>query len=486
MTTLLICNIGTRDLQLDSLDGLPTELVANPKTGQLKARPAGEYLLQKEHFAQFKDRLRMPMIEKALRFITPAPDADLRIVLFATDQDEHVAPFYRDGDTIHFAHLIKDLLFLRHQKTGLVKKQIEIHTTNHNPADYDLMIDFYRQKLPKIADVNPKPQPIYLLIAGGTPQMNTMLLFIGSETFGAATQPLYVSQDFDRAHTLDVARQIYLQAVQRNLKVMLDAYVYSSALQVLDQTADYLDTEPAQLLRAALNYGIARRNLDLATAACAFDQSIKLTRGLRGTIQSLQREVEDQSEQAKLRETIFLAQLARRTHNWADFLARLHRFSEGCMQLLAEDLQVQWSKSTRETYAQAWWDAQRALLAGVGMAQATPPEKSAAENFARRVDRENLRKVLGALATAPEHAHIRQFLVELEPVDRPIPLRNNIVHRFTPISQEEIERKAEATVDDLLAAMRRAYQAAFGVVVPEESPYATLNRLCLDMLKGQR
>lgn len=485
MSVYLLANIGTRDVQLDSLDDLPPELVANAKTGQLKARRAGEYL--QEQFARFQQRIRLPMLEKALRFITPKPGPDLRIVLFATDQDESVQPFYRDNDTLHFAQLIRELLFARHQQDGLAKKQIEIRTTSLNPADYDLMHDFYSKELPVLARRTPAPNPAFLLIAGGTPQMNTMLLFVGSAVFGPATQPLYVSQEFDRAHHLDIARQLYLQAFQRGIEVVLRAYTYSSALELLDKSADYLEGEQARLLRAALSYGLARRNLDLEAAARAFDATIAGTRALRGMVQSLQGEVEDLREPAKLRETIFLAQLAARGGAWADFLSRLHRFSEGSLQLIAEGLGVAWGDPRkRASYARAWWDANRPLLASLGLAAPAPPDDAGSENKAREVDRANLRLIVAALAQGPEHEALRQALAELELVDRPVALRNDIVHRFTPISQAEVEARAAASVDELLAAMRNAYRYVFGAVVPEESPYDSLNRLCADILRGQK
>jgi hypothetical protein len=287
---------------------------------------------------------------------------------------------------------------------------------------------------------------------------------------------------------LDSAHQLYLQAVCRNLSVVLDAYAYSSALDLLQQNIAYLKQDTVRLLHAALEYAIARRNLDLTTAARAFDTTLPSTRALRGVVQTLKREVEDRSEQAQLRETIFLAQIAARTGAWADFLNRLYRFSEGCMQLVAErePLKVVWSDpKKRGSYAARWWEDNRTLLATHGLASPTAPDDLSLENKAREVDRTNMRAIIAALATAPEHEAIRRFLAALEVVDRPIPLRNDIVHRFTPVSKEEIERKAEVNVEELLSAMRQAYQHAFGVVVPEGSPYDTLNRLCADILKGQ-
>jgi hypothetical protein len=63
-------------------------------------------------------------------------------------------------------------------------------------------------------------------------------------------------------------------------------------------------------------------------------------------------------------------------------------------------------------------------------------------------------------------------------------LRNNIVHRFTPISENEICQKAVSSVAELLDAMRAAYLAAFDLVVPPEHPYVEINRLCLQLAEG--
>lgn len=481
MTTFLLANIGTRDVQLDAVEDLPPELV-NPRSGQLLPRRAGAYLL--EHFDRYAERLRMPMLDKALRFLG-LPPAELRVVLFATNQPEEVAAQYRDQDTLPFAEVMREALFRRYQKQGMAKKQIVIRPTGDNPADYDLMLDFYRRRLPEIA--RDADGPVYLLIAGGTPQMNTMLLFAGTEIFGPRAQPLYVSPDQDRAYPLDVARQLYVQALRSSIAVLLEAYTYASARELLDLNREYFEPDRADLLAATLRYAIARRNLDLATAARAFDTALPRTRRLRPVIQSFVREVEDQREAALLRETIFLAQIAAhpRVEDWNEFLSRLHRFAEGCLQLMAERLGVRWSDpQERSSFARAWWEEQRPLLAELGLAAATAPADPASESDARQADRKNLRRIVGALAARAGQEALQRALTALEVVERPLPLRNRVVHSFRPLSREEVEGKAGTRVEELLAAMRRAYQETFGVEAPEASPYDTLNRLCLDALKG--
>lgn len=483
--TWLLANIGTRDIQLDDMSDVPPELIK--KDGWLSPRKAGEYLRQTDQFARFKSRLRLPMIEKTLRLIAPKLDADLNIVLFATDQDEQVPAHYRDSDTIHFAELIKNILYERHKASGLIKKQIQTLKTSHNPADYDMMYEFFHAQLPLIAEKVGKDDQVYFLIAGGTPQMNTMLLFIGTETFGAQAMPLYVSQDSDRASVLDITRQLYKRALQTSLNVMLKAYAYDPALNLLRENRDYLESSAVTLLEGVLRYAAARRNLDFKQALETLDTVHKDARTLRGLIVSLQREIDDQSEAAKLRETVYLSQLAERTGNWADFLSRLFRFSEGCMQLMAEELGVEWSdKKERKSFAPRWWNANRAMLVLQNLATEQVPAGAENDGEARKVDRAKLQTILKALTVKPEHESFQRALTGLDIVGRPVSLRNNIVHRFTPISRDEIEKHAGATIAEILAAMRQAYRDAFNAEVSDESPYDTINRLCHDILQGTK
>ena len=211
------------------------------------------------------------------------------------------------------------------------------------------------------------------------------------------------------------------------------------------------------------------------------------TRELREHVAELQQSVADSSEEVLLLETIYLAQLAEQNEDWSDFLARLHRFSEGCMQLIAERLGVEWSDpKKRASYKAAWWNAHRPMLHELGLAEAVPPPNPEAENSHREVNRSNLRKIIERLARDQDQPRFLAALDELAVVDRPILLRNDIVHRFRPISRDEVERRAKVQVPDLLAAMRSAYQHAFGVSIGAEHPYTMINNLCDRFLRGAR
>ena len=157
------------------------------------------------------------------------------------------------------------------------------------------------------------------------------------------------------------------------------------------------------------------------------------------------------------------------------------------MQLIAERLGVEGSApKTRASYEAAWWHAHRPTLHELGLAEAVPPPDPKAENSRREVNRSNLRKIIERLARDQDQPRFLAALDELAVVDRPIPLRNDIVHRFRPISRDEVERRAKVQVPDLLAAMRSAYQHAFGVSIRAEHPYTMINNLCDRFLRGAR
>lgn len=105
---------------------------------------------------------------------------------------------------------------------------------------------------------------------------------------------------------------------------------------------------------------------------------------------------------------------------------------------MAEDLGVRWGDpKTRSSYASRWREEQRAMLVELGLAAASAPTGPGDEDDDRRVDRDNLRKIVDALAVRIGKGSLRHALAELETVDRPVSLRNRAVHSFKPLSRQE-------------------------------------------------
>ncbi len=482
MTILLLCNIGNRDVQLDDAVELPPEVRKSPGN-MLIPRLAGEHLNQPDVLKTVLEHIRMPMVEKALQHViaqhSPQTMEHISLVLFATDQPEDVEAHYRNNDTVAFARLIQSVLVQRHQKDGLVKKRVYIKTTSSNPADYDLMHDFYLQELPRIRQHSSANDDtaVYLLLAGGTPAMNTMLLFAGSEVFGVQAHPLYVSEKQTHAFTLDIVRQLHAAALKRNLTILLHAAAYAPARELLAQSPRVLDDKTHAILDALLRYAEQRRTFRWNEAAATLDTAQRDARNLRAPILRLQQDVAEPGDHAFLRETIFLAQHAVEVEHWLDFLLRLYRFHEGCLQLMAEAVGVEWSANDRASYKERWWNANRAAFS-----EATQHE---VENRRREVNRTSMRMVVAELAEQQARDDLRAALAALEVVAKPLSLRNRVEHGYTPFSRGEIEQHAGVTCDHLLEQMRTAYQHAFQATLPATHPYADINALCARLLEGE-
>ncbi|KAB8145998.1 hypothetical protein F8S13_02665 [Chloroflexia bacterium SDU3-3] len=470
MTTWLLANVGTRDVQVHDTE-LPDDL-RNGKT--FWARKLGDYLLKPEIYKASQGQITMPMIEKALRYLDvprraeKGEGSDLKIVLFATDQPETVQDHYRNNDTLPFAHLMRELLFDRY--TLAKKKDIFIETAQERPSDYDLMHAFYSTSLPKIAKNIHAGDAVFLLVVGGTQQMNTMLLFLGSQQFEAQAHPLYVSEESNRAIELDIARQIMGATLRRNLLSLLETYAYTSARDLV--VSAQLAQPEARYLIDVLEYADLRRNFAFHEAIKKLREPIKALPKHRPALEHLQNAIDSNDERVCLRETIYLAEIAKQTGDWASLLARLHRFSEGSLQLAAEAAGVRWHDKGRKKFHKSWWKEHSEQV----------ETKSSFTNEEREIDREVLKVVVQLFATDAGRADT--LIAALDVVGRPIGLRHNIVHRFAPVSQKEIEQKAECAIEDLIQAMHTAYHAAFNAHDDMTFAYGQVNALCRELIEA--
>lgn len=187
MAGILIFNIGNSDVQVkEDFELQPGSLLRKGPIERKKARETGEKLLNR--YMQLKNekkndmafdlllqKLEYPIFEKVIKDID-ASDL-ISIFLIASDQKNDL----NCQDTIFYAELIKEYFNIakiqKGSKLGCNKDCIiRVITTDKNPADYDDMNEFYKEKLrhlPKI-DAN-NLSKIYICISGGTQAMNTML-----------------------------------------------------------------------------------------------------------------------------------------------------------------------------------------------------------------------------------------------------------------------------------------------------------------------
>lgn len=97
------------------------------------------------------------------------------------------------------------------------------------------------------------------------------------------------------------------------------------------------------------------------------------------------------------------------------------------------------------------------------------------------------KRIIGWLAAEQGREDLQAALEHLAVVERPLPLRNAIVHRFAPVSQQEVERRTEGVaVAELIGHMRALYQLLFNDPLGDEHPYKQINALCTRILDGER
>ena len=161
MTTILIANIGNRDVLLGGQDKSP-----------YPTRPEGQKLL--ERYDTIKEQLLLPILDPCLDFVLAQEGGQIdRMVLIGTDQpaegdalktDKYGVPF-RDKDTTHFASLIK-----RHYgkvRPQQIRERIRTPLVRANPALYDEMMVEYASIVRGSAEAG--YDTCYVIATGGTP-----------------------------------------------------------------------------------------------------------------------------------------------------------------------------------------------------------------------------------------------------------------------------------------------------------------------------
>ncbi len=462
---ILFANVGNRDVQHCDLSKLPQDGVDRQA---LIPRVAGAFL--REHLDDHLAAIQLPMMDKALQHIAPDDSTaknTLYVKLFATDQ-AHATERFRQSDTVEFAAIIQQILARRYGWTPKeAKMHVQVITIPDAPADYDQMLDFYREALPKQQKYITPDDAVWLLIAGGTPAMTTMLMFVGAELFGLQAELLYIAPDKAMALPLDTIRQIALQTLRTNVTELVTAHAYPMATLLLerDKRVQLPDAQHTMLL-ALLKHATARSNLDLAAARDELTRVHARARGLRNNISLLLNSIARSDDATYLAETVHVARLAASTETWLDFVNRLYRFAEGCMHVAAEQVGAQWEDKKRDQFDAYWWQ------------QHAPSLPSAVDTTGRQVDRTRLRAVIATLGKD----HYQHLLTALATVEKPLPLRNRAVHDFHPLTRAAVEQ--HATIADVLTAMATAYTALFAREL-SPYPYAVVNELCRRTLAGE-
>ena len=319
MTTIAIITIGDRDIQLRDSETLPAAL----QSASYRARTQAWL----ENWSEWAGRLSLPIVEPACVYFEEKQSVPQYFYLVCTDQTQ-APPEMSGKDTIFAGRIIQRWLTERYR---LAPENVNLLAVPNNPADFDLMLAFYRRELPKLRCAHPTAAPAYLLISGGTPAMTTMLILAGVDAFGAAAEPLYVSPYRRKPTALRVGRQILLDNLCRTLAANLDAYAYEAARATLAAQKELAGHKPHQrdLLLALLSYAAGRLNFDFAQAEQALMNVEQITPARhRDAVDALYINSDQRDDAWLLAEVYHGAAIKFETGAYADLLGRIFRFQD--------------------------------------------------------------------------------------------------------------------------------------------------------------
>ncbi len=206
MKNLFIFNIGNSDVQFKS-----NPIAGSIQKGEVKriipARVFGKELWD-EKYNRFKDDasvkkaiddgLFFPIVSSTLEVDGFTP-AESKIILFVTNQESE-----NSQDTIYYGKIIKRCLEFIYKDSS-----VELTEVNENPADMDIMKDFYRKALAKIAEENRPFDHVFASLTGGTQAQNMMLLICGLSVFREKFRTLYTSVLTRKTKELTITKDLF-------------------------------------------------------------------------------------------------------------------------------------------------------------------------------------------------------------------------------------------------------------------------------------
>jgi len=328
MNAILLANIGNSDLGKN--DKSIFELRRNEIYEESKKLfQSGEYL-----------NLDAILLEPAIKKIMSNYNLT-KIHLFATEQHPP-----HSQDTIYMAYIVKDIL---KEKFSFEHEDIEIAKITKNPANFDIMIDFYEHEIEKITN---DTDLVYISISGGTPAQNMALLLDSLLKFGSKVQVIYKPMGSKEARELEIGRKINQILLSRELRALESKHLYGAAADLAEKY-DLLKPSEVKYLRA--------KNM---RTLFDFNGTINILRDIKDSFSGERRNeiitllknlesLENATEKIKaakmddeyfnvhkllIRELYYNIRIKWEQGDYADFLGRLYRFEEAVLRLVFEKI----------------------------------------------------------------------------------------------------------------------------------------------------
>jgi len=253
MKSILMANVGNRDVKYDDQDIKPPRLYGK------------DYL---ERFDAVAEHLSFPIISKGLDCVfQELGNRPLdHLILFYTDQNpKEVKEPHFQADTIYFAELIMKMINL-HLKDKI--RSVILEKIPSNPNDYDITYEYFSDELRKIENEK-KPDRVFLSPAGGIPACNMNLLLQGSRIFTRRAVTLLIPENPDKTAKLQKLGELINRENNRQIiHRLLDEYDFGGVAELLANETDSVSKSLFALARA-VQY---RLYFDFKTAADYINQ----------------------------------------------------------------------------------------------------------------------------------------------------------------------------------------------------------------------
>jgi len=478
MSVLFLANIGNSDLKVEGV-----------KRGELphEARPLADEIRARKR--EYWPRIRLPILSKALDYLLAQEEAIDSIVLFVADQDrELVGESEWQMDTCETGKLVREKLLEQYQGQGWRAKQVRLHTIPGNPADYDTMLAYFEEELPGIRSYyEAEGVRAYLSLTGGTPAMNAMLLVVGNEVFGPQTVNLYDSRERPQPFPLGVGRRLEGRALRVALDTNLETYQYAAALALVEREGPVLvDAHSTrQVLAGLLRHARDRLAFNFGDAAQALDTALPQATGqTRGYLLAWRDQVIQPSDDDRLRELYYSAEVKRLNYGYAGWLERVFRFQESALRQAAVAWGVRFRGRKQKFLDPELVKTQPGLVEH--LKQAPQPGGGQGLDYVKRsASRPLLQAVLAYLAQKRQDEQLQRFLDLSSRLEGLADLRNDWVHRSQGVRRADLEEAFGGNLDEASATLAEMFRLLTGEEVGA-NPYDAINDLCRALMRGQQ
>ena len=293
-----------------------------------------------DSFCRHKKDLCFPIIKPALTAVQKKVGQIDKIVLFATDQPKETDEHHL-WDTIESAKLLKVLISTEFPCI----KDIKVVPVEFNPSLHDKAYKFIGEQLETKLGIDKNDQ-VFASIKGGIPAMNSALRertiqYFGPRAWLVETDEPALDERWDGKEgdsRILSSWPFRRQGVLRLLEDFLKRHDYSAALQLLEAEAvDILWVKPY------LQHALARTNLDfLGASQCPKDKPEP-----PDCAKKWKNSAEDEWGLQRLDDLAHSAQITLERHDYVGFLYRVTTFSESCLRILCwimADLKVESSR----------------------------------------------------------------------------------------------------------------------------------------------